>query len=99
MSLHIESHPGGVIIAVKVVPNSSRDQLVGLLGDALKIKVAKPPENGAANRAVEQFLAKILNIAPTRVTVVAGHTQPRKRILIQGLDAATATRLLTPDKS
>ena len=96
MTLRLDPHPSGIILNVKVVPNSSRDQLAGLLGDALKIKVAKPPEDGAANRAVEQLLASVLHIPAKRVSVIAGHTQPRKRILIEGLSAATVEGTLLP---
>lgn len=94
MTLRIEPHEQGVVIAVKVVPNSSRDQIVGPLGDALKIKVAAPPEAGRANKAVEALLARTLQIPPSRVSVIAGHTQPQKRVLLAGLNAAGAAALL-----
>ncbi|MGB9626422.1 MAG: DUF167 domain-containing protein, partial [Phycisphaerae bacterium] len=48
--------PGGVEVAVKVVPGSSRDRIMGVLGDALKIAVAAPPEKGKANQAVIEVL-------------------------------------------
>lgn len=94
MPLKMESASNGIVIHVKVVPNASRDLLAGLLGDALKIKVAKPPENGQANHAVESLLARTLGIPPSRVSVIAGHSQPQKRILLVGLDPASVERLL-----
>ena len=94
--MKILSRPGGVLISVKVVPNSSRDMIVGPLGDLLKIKVAKPPEAGAANKAVESLLARTLGIAPSRVSVVGGHSQPQKQVLISGLDAPTIEAALAP---
>ena len=96
MALKLETTPHGVIINVKVVPNSSRDALAGLLGDALKIKVAKPPESGQANKAVAALLARTLDIAPQRITVIAGHTQPHKRLLITGLTAEQILTALLP---
>lgn len=73
-------------ITVKVVPGSSRDQIVGWLGDALKIKVAAAPEKGKANKAVVKLLAKTLGIGTDAIEVVSGHTSPSKVIAIDGLD-------------
>lgn len=93
MPLKIEKHPRGLVIAVKVVPNSSRDALVGLLGDALKIKVARPPEDGKANAAVLALLARTLGVAAAQISILAGQSQPHKRILIAGVDEAALQAL------
>jgi uncharacterized protein (TIGR00251 family) len=87
MPLRIDTTADGVTLAVKVVPGSSRDAVVGLLGDALKVKVARPPEHGQANRAVEALLARTLGLAPRAVTVIAGQAQPQKRVHIAGVTA------------
>jgi uncharacterized protein len=83
--LWINPAPGGVIVQVKVVPRSRRNQVVGVLGGALKLKVAAAPEDGQANGAVRDLLARALNISAAEIVLVAGQTQPRKRILIRGL--------------
>ncbi|MBN1488872.1 MAG: YggU family protein [Phycisphaerae bacterium] len=88
--LAIIETPDGVQLPVKVVPGASRDRIAGLLGDALKIAVAAPPEKGKANQAVIQLLAKAVGVKRQAVEVVAGHTQPRKTIAIAGV---TATQL------
>lgn len=77
----------GVELAIKVVPGSSRDRIAGALGDALKIAVAAPPEKGKANDAVIALLAEVLGVKRNAVTIVAGHTQPRKTIRIAGVAA------------
>jgi uncharacterized protein (TIGR00251 family) len=83
--MNLVQKEGGVLLRVKVVPNSSRTQFAGMLGDAVKIKVAQPPEDGKANDAVVRLIAEALGIAPSRVSVTAGHTRPQKEIQIAGL--------------
>jgi uncharacterized protein (TIGR00251 family) len=79
----------GVLMAqlkVKVVPGSSRNQIAGWLGDALKIKVTAPPEKGKANEAVIELLAETFGIAADNIEVVSGHSSPSKLIAITGMD-------------
>jgi uncharacterized protein (TIGR00251 family) len=71
---------------VKVVPGSSRDQIVGWLGDALKIKVMAPPEKGKANEAVIDLLAAALGVSSDDIEVVSGYSSPSKGIAITGMD-------------
>ncbi len=73
---------------VKVVPGASRDRVVGLLGDRLKIAVSAPAEKGKANKAVCAALAEALGVSPRSVEVVSGPTQPRKTLGIEGLTPA-----------
>ncbi len=85
----------GALLEIKVTPKSSRDALLGWLGEALKVAVTAAPERGRANAAVEALLARALDIAPSRVTVVSGQTSGRKRVAIKGLDAVEIRRRLT----
>lgn len=85
MSLRIVAQDGGTRIWLKVVPGASRDRIVGVLGDALKIAVSKPPQDGAANRAVAALLASALQIPPYQVQIVHGQSNPRKEVRIIGL--------------
>ena len=62
MAVRIVDDSHGVRMAVKVVPGASRDRIVGKLGDALKVAVSKPPEAGAANKAVIALLARSLDV-------------------------------------
>jgi len=75
----------GLLMQVKVVPNSSRTKVAGMLGGALKVKVAQPPEGGKANEAVVALLAEILEVGRGQVAVTAGHSSPRKTVRIVGL--------------
>jgi hypothetical protein len=79
---------------IKVVPNASRDRLVGPLGDALKIQVTAAPEAGRANAAVVRLLAKSLGIKRQQVSIVAGHAKQTKRVAVIGMPADKIGRQL-----
>jgi uncharacterized protein (TIGR00251 family) len=72
-------------LAVKVIPKSSRNRVVGWLGDALKVSVTAPPEGGRANAAVAGLLASSLGVPASTVRCVAGHASSRKLFEIAGL--------------
>ena len=74
-------------MAVKVVAGSSRDRIVGTLGEALKVAVAAPAEKGAANKVLLKLLAKRLNLPHAQIQILSGQTQARKLILVLGLSA------------
>jgi uncharacterized protein (TIGR00251 family) len=68
--------------------------LVGEYGDALKVKLRAAPEKGKANRALVRYLADLLGVASSAVTVAAGHTSRRKRIRVMGVMAGQIRRLV-----
>ncbi len=70
------------LLKVKVVPGASRDAVVGPLGDALKVRVAAPPEGGKANQAVIRLLAAHFGVSPKQVRIVAGRTSALKTVEI-----------------
>lgn len=80
----------GVRIAVKAVPGASRDQIVGALGDRLKIKVAAPPEGGKANKAIAEVLAAALGVKTSAVTIVSGAGHPEKVVRVEGVSPGIA---------
>jgi uncharacterized protein (TIGR00251 family) len=88
--------PGSVALAIKVVPGSSRDKIVGEYDGGLKVTVSKPPEDGAANKAVVALLAKSLQIPTEQVTITHGHSRPRKIVSITGLTPDQISTRLTP---
>jgi uncharacterized protein (TIGR00251 family) len=81
-------------ILLKVVPGSRRDQVVGKLGDRLKVKVAAAPEDGKANKAVCELLAESLGIGVRAVTIVVGQTNPEKTARVEGLSCEEVQRRL-----
>ena len=79
----LRSTVDGVELRIKVVPGSSRSEVGGLYGDCLKVRVAAPPEQGQANRAVVTLLAKKLKLSESHVAVVGGTASPRKTVRIR----------------
>jgi uncharacterized protein (TIGR00251 family) len=83
-----------VRLTVKVTPGSSRDGVVGWLGDAVKVAVREPAERGRANAAVERVLAIALGVPAGSVRIAAGGTSPRKVVVVDGLPADEVHRRL-----
>lgn len=90
----VREEGGGALLEILVQPRASRTEIVGLHRDALKIRLAAPPVEGAANEAVQRFLAKKLGVPRRAVTIVRGKTGRRKALRIEGLDSAEICRLL-----
>jgi uncharacterized protein len=78
------------LLLVHVQPRAKRTEIVGRHGGALKIRVAAPPVDGAANDELVRFLAERLGVRRAQVRVAAGVAGRDKRIAIHGLDASTA---------
>lgn len=88
---------GDTLLAVRLQPRAARTELAGLHADALKIRVAAPPVEGAANAALCAFLASRLGIPSSRVTVQRGTTARTKVVCVHGVSAAeVAARLDLP---
>lgn len=81
-------------LKVKVVPGASRSEIAGWLGDAIKVRVAAPPERGRANAAVESLICTTLALPRGSVRVIAGGTSPRKTVEITGLGEEEIRRRL-----
>ena len=82
------------LIVVKVVPRATKNEIVGWLEGALKIRIQAPPEDGRANRALEELLAEALGLKKNAVTVAAGRSSARKRVEVVGLTREEIVRRL-----
>lgn len=77
----------GVVLTVRVVPRSSRNQIVGTENGALKIKLTAPPVEGAANAALIEFIAEWLSVRKSAVTIMSGDKARRKVVRVSGVTA------------
>ena len=83
------------ILDIRVVPRSSRSEIVGRLDGALKVKLAAPPVDGAANAELVKLLAKAFGTARSNVEIIAGETSKHKRVRITGVSQADIDRVLS----
>ena len=72
-------------LSIRVLPRASRNEVAGLVGDTLKIKLTAPPVEGEANEACLVFLAKLLDLAPSRLAIIQGERSRNKVVRITGL--------------
>ena len=82
-----------LVLAVRVQPRAARDEIVGPLGDALKIRITAPPVEGRANAHLLRFLAEVFQVPQSRITLVSGGSGRSKRLRIDdpiALPAAVA---------
>ncbi|MES2345761.1 MAG: DUF167 domain-containing protein [Chlamydiota bacterium] len=82
-------------LAVKVIPKSSKNELIGWENDALKIRLRAIPEKGQANAALITFLAELLDIAQSQITLTHGETSRLKRLIITGISQEQLTNILS----
>jgi len=81
-------NPGDLIVHVQ--PRAKRTAVVGEHGDAIKIRLAAPPVDGAANQELVRFLAERLGVRRSDVAIVRGGTGRRKTVRIVGMTASVA---------
>ena len=82
-------------LVLHIVPRARETTVAGTHGDAIKIRVAAPPVDGAANDELIRFLAKRLGVPASRVTITSGSGGRRKTVAVEGMDAAAIRRALT----
>jgi uncharacterized protein (TIGR00251 family) len=82
---------GGVRLALQITPNAKKTEVIGVLDDALKLKLQAQPIEGKANEALVKFLAAALAVPKSAVTITHGHTNKRKLVEV-------ASDTLTPER-
>lgn len=80
----------GAAFAVHVVPKSSKNEVVGKHGDALKIRLTSKSVGGTANETLLKFLAEKLNVDRTKLEIAAGLTSTEKMVIVVGLKPGVA---------
>jgi uncharacterized protein len=92
-ALTIHARDGSVRFAVRVQPRASRSEIVGVHGDAMKIRLSAPPVDGAANEALVELIAGALGVGRRAVRIVSGESSRSKVVEVGGVTAAAVLRL------
>ncbi len=85
--MNIFEKDSSITFSVRVVPRASKTELAGEIGGAVKVRVASPPIDGAANAELVKLFAKTLGVAKRDVEIVSGQTSKTKQIRITGVTA------------
>jgi uncharacterized protein (TIGR00251 family) len=93
MPLTVRGGEGSVRFSVRVQPRASRSEIVGLHGDALKVRLSAPPVDGAANEALVELVAGALGVGRRAVRIVSGASSRSKTVEVEGVTAAAVLRL------
>ena len=85
--MKISEEDGEITFSVRVIPRSSRSEIVGEYEGAIKVRLSSPPVDGAANADLIKLFAKKLGVSRSSVTIVSGEAARTKRLRITGVTA------------
>ena len=90
----IEPTGSGARVRVRVQSRASRTELAGIYGDAIRIRIAAPPVDGAANDELIRFMAKRVGVPPSAVSIASGQSGRDKLVGIDGAEPEVVRRAL-----
>jgi uncharacterized protein (TIGR00251 family) len=93
--ISLQESTGGVTFAIKVHPRAKKNAITGEMGDALKVSLTAPPIDGRANQACAEFLAKVLEVPRSSITIASGESSRNKVIRVAGVTAQYVRDRLT----
>ena len=83
--IHIQAHPEGATLALRVQPKARRSAVAGEHAGMLKVTVTAPPEDGRANAAVLELLREVFGLSRGQAEVLSGHANRNKVVLVRGV--------------
>lgn len=87
------AHGEGIVFSVKAQPGSRKNGFQGMVGDAAKLAVSAPPEDGRANEGLVELIADLLEVRRSQVELLQGKSSRQKRFLVRNLDLETVGKL------
>lgn len=89
-----ENTDKGLIVRIKIIPNSSKNEIIWE-NESLKVKITAQPIENKANKALIEFLSKNLKTAKSNIKILKGELNKEKTLLIQGIDEITFKNYLS----
>ena len=96
-TLDITAHEGRVLLQVRVQPRASKDEIAGVMGGALKVRLQAPAVEDRANEALCEYLARLLKTPKSAVRILSGSRSRVKRVEIRGVTGQEVRGLLTQE--
>jgi uncharacterized protein (TIGR00251 family) len=94
----IESTPGGVSIRIYVAPRASTTRVIGAHNGSLKVALIAPPVDGAANKALVEFMAKVLGVPKSAVVLMSGEASRNKVVRVSGIGVDEVLEKITKEQ-
>ncbi len=94
MGFTVHDTAQGAQFALRVQPRASRNAVVGVMGDAIKLAITAPPVDGKANQAVIDYLSDLFRVPKSSIVIVSGETGRNKLIAIRGMSAERVSKAL-----
>ncbi len=90
----VEASADGVVLTIRVIPRASKPGLAGVRDEALLVRIAAAPVEGAANAELIETLADAFGVARRQVSILSGDRSRQKRVRITGLTETVATEVV-----
>jgi len=92
------ANPVESVIKVKVIPRSSRTEILGKENEVYRVKITDPPVEGKANKALLALLAEKLGVVKRDIEITAGKTSRMKTVRVQGMSEVAVTKALVAER-
>ncbi len=92
--IKITENENSIVFGVRVIPRSSKSEIVGEYDECLKVKLTSPPVDGEANEELIKLFSKTFNISKSDISILSGQTSKTKQIQILGLKQESFLNLL-----
>lgn len=85
MPAWLQRHPDRITLSLRIQPRAARDEVAGLHGGRLKLRITAPPVDGAANRHLCRYLADLFDVPAARVRLLRGESGRDKTVEVAGV--------------